>query len=300
MPSLIHEAIVELFRQRPVLAAELLQESLFVTIPPFTSVRIESGNFTDLTPPEYRADLVVLLANDQPVLGIIVEVQLRIDEAKLYTWPHYATSLRVRLSCPTCVLVYTLDEKVARWAMTPVSCGPAWSFAPVVIGPDLVPVVEDIGPAKARPELALLSVLAHGDRVTPERGVQMGDVVIKATENLSDELRKLYYDLILNALSLAARKELEAMYLKNHEYVSDFARKYVAEGEAKGKAKGKAEGRLEGEALSILRFLEARGIAVDEASRQRILACTDQATLDQWLKRAVVATTAAEVLGSKS
>ncbi len=82
------------------------------------------------------------------MLGIIVEVQLRIDDAKLYSWPHYATSLRLRLSCPTCVLVYTLDDKVARWAATPVSCGPAWTFAPIV------------GPAMARPELALLSVLA--------------------------------------------------------------------------------------------------------------------------------------------
>ncbi len=296
MPSLIHEAIVELFRQRPVLAAELLQESLLVPIPRFTSVRIESANFTDLTPPEYRADLVVLLANDQPVLGIIVEVQLRIDDAKVYSWPHYATSLRVRLSCPTCVLVYTLDDRVARWAATPVSCGPGWTFAPVVIGPALVPVVEDIEQARARPELALLSVLAHGKRVTPARGVQMGNTALKATENLSDEARKLYYDLILNALSVAARKEFEDMYLKNHEYVSDFARKYVAE----GKAEGKAEGRLEGEAIAVLRVLEARGIAVDETARQRILACTDQATLDQWLKRAVMAATAAEVVASGS
>jgi hypothetical protein len=76
------------------------------------------------------------------------------------------------------------------------------------------------------------------------------------------------------------------------QHVSDFARKYVAEG------KGEAKGRLEGEALAILRVLEARGIAVDEAVRQRILVCGDQELLDQWLKRAVVATTAAEVVVS--
>lgn len=94
------------------------------------------------------------------------------------------------------------------------------------------------------------------------------------------------------------------MYLKNYEYTSDFARKYVAEGKAQGKAEGeamgKAEGRLEGEALAIVRVLEARGIALDEAVRQRILACGDQARLDQWIRRAAVATTAAEVVGSDS
>src|SRR5687767_1734086 len=100
MPSALHEAIVELFRHRPVLAAELLRETLAVPLPAFESARIESATFTDLTPPEYHADLVVLLAADAPVLGIVVEVQLRIDGQKRYSWPHYAASLRVRLSCP--------------------------------------------------------------------------------------------------------------------------------------------------------------------------------------------------------
>jgi hypothetical protein len=51
-----------------------------------------------------------------------------------------------------------------------------------------------------------------------------------------------------------------------------------------------------GRAGSILRLLAARGVQVDEASRQRILACTDMATLDRWFDRSLNATSLAAVL----
>lgn len=42
----------------------------------YTEARIESADFSQLAPTEYHADLVVLLVDDAPVLGIVVEVQL--------------------------------------------------------------------------------------------------------------------------------------------------------------------------------------------------------------------------------
>ena len=94
------------------------------------------------------------------------------------------------------------------------------------------------------------------------------------------------------------------MNLKNYEYKSEFARKYVAEGRQEGKAEGrqqgKAEGRQQGKAEAVLQVLAARGIDVPEAIRQRVLACTDPAVLDGWIRRAAVATTAAEVAGGDS
>jgi hypothetical protein len=62
------------------------------------------------------------------------------------------------------------------------------------------------------------------------------------------------------------------------------AQQVLAEGEAKGRAEGEAKGRAEGEARSVLAFLEARGLAVSDAERSRILGCTD---LDRWIRRAV-------------
>jgi len=73
-----------------------------------------------------------------------------------------------------------------------------------------------------------------------------------------------------------------------------------AKGKAEGKLEGKAEGKLEGKALAILAVLEARGIPVSAAVRERVLGCTDVALLDAWVRRAAVAATAAAVVRAKS
>ena len=45
-----------------------------------------------------------------------------------------------------------------------------------------------------------------------------------------------------------------------------------------------------------LAVLTARGIAVPESARERIVGCSDLAQLDQWLTRAVTARSVAEVV----
>jgi predicted transposase/invertase (TIGR01784 family) len=68
------------------------------------------------------------------------------------------------------------------------------------------------------------------------------------------------------------------------------------EGEAKGEARGEARGEAKGRANAVLAVLTARGIAVPEPIRARIMSCTEVATLDAWLARAVTASSAAEVV----
>jgi Uma2 family endonuclease len=46
---------------------------------------------------------------------------------------------------------------------------------------------------------------------------------------------------------------------------------------------GREAGRSEGIAQSILTLLAGRGLAIDDAARQRILACQDRAQLNAWL-----------------
>jgi hypothetical protein len=66
----------------------------------------------------------------------------------------------------------------------------------------------------------------------------------------------------------------------------------LAEAEAKIRAREVAMGWAHG----VLRVLAIKGIHVDESSRQRIEACVDIATLENWVDRAVVATCLSEVL----
>jgi hypothetical protein len=162
MPSLLHEGLLALIRDRPEFAAELLREVLHVNVPEFTRARITEAALNELVPTEYHADLVVLLEQDKPVFGIVHEAQLQPDERKRFTWPMYGTSLRARLECPVVVVVITVDNTTASWAAQPIPLGGQSTFVPLVIGPEGVPVITDPDLAAREPELAVLSVMAHG------------------------------------------------------------------------------------------------------------------------------------------
>ena len=72
--------------------------------------------------------------------------------------------------------------------------------------------------------------------------------------------------------------------MKGYEYQSDFAKKYLA------------QGRTEEAAQALLTVLRARGIAVSESARDRILAQKDRERLERWLEKAVVAASVAAVI----
>lgn len=76
--------------------------------------------------------------------------------------------------------------------------------------------------------------------------------------------------------------------MKGYEYQSDFAKKYVAQ--------GRAEGRAEEASRALLTVFRARGFAVPDAVRERILAQKDLERLERWLEKAVVAPSVAAVL----
>jgi hypothetical protein len=81
VPSLSHEALVELFRDWPKLAAELLRAAGY-DLPNDYEVRTDSADFTQLVPTQFVADLLTLLVKGKPVLALILEVQLDVDREK--------------------------------------------------------------------------------------------------------------------------------------------------------------------------------------------------------------------------
>ena len=245
MPSQLHEALVLLFRNRPALAVDLLRESLRVELPPYSEVRIDSAELTEVQPAEYRADLVILLADGAPTLGVVLEVQLSRDGRKRFVWPAYATGLRARLERPVCLLVMTTDETVARWAATPIELGGGNRFTPLVLGPSGVPEITLEAAAREAPELAVLSAMAHGQSSDIDKAARIGLAAQIASLDLDENRSRLYFDLVSASLSEAARKELQMMDPAKYEYQSEFAKRYIALGKAEGEAQGKAEGRAD-------------------------------------------------------
>ncbi|HET9954212.1 MAG TPA: hypothetical protein VFQ61_06900, partial [Polyangiaceae bacterium] len=162
MPSLLHEGLIALVRDKPEFAADLLREVLHVDVPKFTEARLAEASLTELVPTEYHADAVVLLVDGKPVFGIIIEAQLQDDARKRFTWPVYVVTARARFECPFVLVVVTPDAATARWASQTVELGAGFSWAPLVIGPEGVPIITDAERARREPELAVLSVMAHG------------------------------------------------------------------------------------------------------------------------------------------
>jgi hypothetical protein len=284
MPSLLHEGIIALVREKPELAADLLRELLHVSVPVFTEARLAEASLNELVPTEYRADAVVLLVDGTPVFGIVLEAQLQVDHEKHFTWPMYAISARARYRCPFVVLVVTPDSGTARWAAETVALGGDSVWRSLVVGPEGIPVITDVSVATRDPHLAVLSAMAHGRDDDVRRAVAVALAAAAGVAALPEPLRMLCFALIESSLGDAARKSFE-MLPQGQRFFSETQRRWFAEGEAKGKAEGEAKG----EARSILRVLECRGLSISPAQRERIMACADIGTLERWLDAAVTA-----------
>jgi Domain of unknown function (DUF4351) len=300
MPSQLHEVLLLLFRNRPSLAPELLRDALGVTLPEYSEARIDSADLTQVQPAEYRADLVVLLLHGEPVLGIVVEVQLSADGRKGYVWPVYVANLRARLECPVCLLVVTADEVTARWAGRMIDLGGSNRFTPFVIGPSGVPWVTSEEQARDDPELAVLSAMAHGQDPDIERSVQVAIAAQLASLGLDEDRSKFYCDLVQHALSEAARRALRNMDLSKYEYQSEFARRYVAQGREEGREqgleKGLEQGLAKGRAGLLARLLAHRFGPLPDVAQERLAAASIE-ELDAIGERLLVAQCLSEALG---
>ena len=152
-----------------------------------------SADLTDIQPAEYRADLVVLLLDHQPVFGIVVEAQLSPDEDKRFVWPVYAVNLRARLRCPVCLLVITADDAVAHGR-------PSWCCSAARIGfhrlCSVLPACRKSSTraqAEADPELAVLSAMAHGKDADTHKSVRIATAAQLASLRLDASRARLVF-----------------------------------------------------------------------------------------------------------
>jgi len=257
-------------------------------LPEELRLRTRDQAYSELQPPEYRADLVVEIIPDgapRPSSMMIFEVQLARDPDKRHAWPAYQAVLRAQYRCPTMLVVLAPDPRVARWSAEPIDLDGHNNsvMRPTVIGPELIPVVVDPSEAERRPALSVLSAIAHGKTA---HALDIGRAALHAAGTLDESDSKLYADLVLHHLDTVARQALErermALKLKNkYEYQSPTVRRILAEGEARGEARGRTQGKLE--TLQVL--LEARGLRLDDATRARLRTC-DADGLDALVVRA--------------
>jgi hypothetical protein len=255
----------------------------------FAGIQVASAEITDLDPAEYRADVVLRVPDerdrDRTTKEVfIVEVQLEPDDAKHFTWPQYVIGARTRFRCRATLVVVAVDERVAKWCAQPIELDRAGNvFRPLVIGPAAIPVITDEAEARASPELAVLSVIAHGHEPGSEA---IGAAALAACDRLDNARSRLYADLIYTNLNQIARAALEAvMDLHNYQYQSDFAKKYYAQGIEQGYRE-------------MLRKQLQQRFGALPASAEARLEEADADTLDAWASRVLTAASLADVFDS--
>ncbi len=314
MPTLQHNGLVDMFRNRPELTPHLVERLLHQEMPAYASVAVMESTLDQLVPTEFQADLVLELkdATGQRVLSIVLEVQRDIDPLKMFSWPVYLVVLRARTRCPVILVVIPGDARVEAWAREAIDLGLGLSSVrPLVLGPSVVPEVTDPEVAVQGPELTLLSALAHSEGPSSLAVLRAAATVLMGLEAGP---ATVYFQIIHNALSGPLKETLEKLVMEQRaNSMSDdndlppFLRQFVERGELKGKAEGKlegkaegklegkAEGKLEGKREMLLHLLGRSGLVLTAEERQRVEACSDSATLDRWSDNLLGAKTAADV-----
>ncbi|MGK4007590.1 hypothetical protein WMF31_33525 [Sorangium sp. So ce1036] len=324
MPTLEHNALVEMFRERPELAPHVLATLFHVEVPPHASVSVVESSLDQLIPAELRADLVLELrdANGKLVLAIVLEVQRDVDPDKKFSWPMYVTGVRARKRCATVVLVVAPDAGVAAWAAESIDLGLGLgTVTPLVLGPAVVPEITDPADAEKETELAVLSAVAHGNG---PNGLTVLQAALAALGRLDQEHAMVYFQLIWDGLRKPMQQALEALVMERQiegaatlppfvqrlidrgklegmrEGMREGKREGMREGKREGMREGKLEGMREGELKgkkeTLLRLLARAGIVLAENESARVQACSDIATLDRWIDNVLGAKTASEVL----
>lgn len=105
MPTLTvaHEAPLELIRQHPDLAIDLVRAMTNVAVPAGGHARLGPTDANSVIPAQFTADSVVIVddpGSGLPALVIVVEPQVRDDKTKVYSWPAYLANVREAVQCP--------------------------------------------------------------------------------------------------------------------------------------------------------------------------------------------------------
>lgn len=282
VPALLHELIVDLFRQHSELVCELLPQDL-AKLAAGATPRVVSADLSVLAPAEFHANhLVVFYAGDGAArLAVILEVQSRRDARKHLTWPVYLAVTRARYACATVLLVVALDPAVARWARRALE-KPEHAPRYAVISREELPAATE---PEAAPGfgLAVLSALAH-------RNLQTFSAALRAISALPSDQAMVYFDAVLGVLPDEARQHLEDLMP-----APQFRTPFLREAAEEGWRKGLAEGQRKGLAGAVIQLVRARLGRISAKDAARIRGLEQEEALSSLLSAVAVAADADQI-----
>jgi hypothetical protein len=308
VPSPAHELAVLVLAEQPELLALLLRK----------------GARVELAAPLVRQDSAVRLAQAVEVrpdllfereggAAIALEVQSEEDAGKVRRWAVLMSVLHDTTGAMGDLVVLTSSRRVARWARR--AChvrgplGTRSTLTPIVIliSGEVLDAMLD----PDHPELAFFAAWAMQRRHGPAAR-QMVRRALSLTEALPPGLRQAQRRAIFQVLSERMLAFLEEVAMDASKIPESPRAREVREAHdaylersiermdpilrARLEAEGEAKGEMRGEARALIVLLEARGLPISADERAKLYACADRATLDRWMRQAVVADSTAAAL----
>jgi hypothetical protein len=290
MPSVEHEAAVEILHRNPELAAILLA-SVGVAVPVGATAVIADSNLSARKPVALAAEAVIVLTVPAGKLAVVIEVQKYPPKnQKRRAWPAYVTIAGVEHDCDAILVVIALRPDTARASRRLIRTGhPGFSLRPIVIGPGNTPRPDGPGAHQAAAELAVLGVLTGALDLSDPQARQ---AALGALARTDPERRADYTRVIHGTASGATRQALEELMktvFTKENFPDDFVDGLLDQGRAEGEARGEAQ--------MLLRILAGRGFTVPDHVRDRVVSCTDTAQLEAWGDLAGTATSLKQIFG---
>jgi hypothetical protein len=298
MPSIEHEAAVQILHADPQLAAILLG-SCGVLLPSGAVAVTADSNLSDRDPTDLRSDNILIFEGIGGKVAVIAEVQKdKRDAGRMRSWPAYVCNARAEHDCDAILLVLALSARAAQESARLIRTGhPGFDLVPLVRGPGTLP---HPGHPIYGPQLTVLNILT-GDLDLTNHAARM--FALLAIAEAPAELREGYTRIIRAVAPESARAALEELMMTHlrDDFVDGFLDQGRAEGRAQGVAQGvaqgMAQGMAQGEAHILLRIMAARGLDIPEHIRARVAECADTARLEAWADRAATATSVDEIFG---
>jgi hypothetical protein len=176
---------------------------------------------------------------------------------------------------------------------------PGWPPGVYFFGDDLLRVGLVVANELPRDRSTLLVRLMAAGPLLPQAIEDLAALPPDAHERAVAEQILLNLQHALGAKPSRTPEEQEFVMVM-HSTWEDAREEGRKEGRNEARNEARNEGRIEGEAQALLTVLAARGIAVPEDARERILAQKDPACLTRWLQKAATAPSLAEVLDEPS
>jgi hypothetical protein len=120
-----------------------------------------------------------------------------------------------------------------------------------------------------------------------------------ALKTIDEDTAQIFAELTELGLGTAPAADLwrDLMTVDLDFFRSQTSQRIREAGREEGLAEGREKGQVHGIAITLLFMLDKREVHLSEEARQRVLSCTDQRLLGQWLDRVLTVADETELFG---